>query len=40
MEKDFIKTGGENIYRIEAERIILEHEDVLEACVFSVPDET
>ena len=40
MGRDLIEPGGNNVYLIEIERISLEHEDVLKACVFGVPDET
>ncbi len=38
-EKELIKPGGENVYPIEVEKALLEHADVLEACVFGVPDK-
>ena len=37
-EKELIKPGGENVYPVEVEKVLLEHPDVLEACVFGVPD--
>ena len=37
-EKELIKPGGENVYPAEVEKALLEHPDVLEACVFGVPD--
>lgn len=37
-EKELIKTGGENVYPAEVEAALLEHSDVVEACVFGVPD--
>jgi acyl-CoA synthetase (AMP-forming)/AMP-acid ligase II len=37
-EKELIKPGGENVYPVEVEKALLEHPDVLEACVFGVPD--
>ncbi len=36
--KDMIITGGENVYSVEVEAVLLEHEDVLEAAVFGIPD--
>jgi long-chain acyl-CoA synthetase len=36
--KDMIITGGENVYSIEVETALAEHEAVLEAAVFGVPD--
>jgi len=38
-EKDLIKSGGENVYPVEVEKVLLEHPDVKEAVVFGVPDE-
>jgi long-chain acyl-CoA synthetase len=38
-EKELIKPGGENVYPAEVEKSLLEHPDVLEACVFGVPDK-
>jgi long-chain acyl-CoA synthetase len=37
-EKELIKPGGENVYPMEVEKALLAHDDVLEACVFGVPD--
>jgi Acyl-CoA synthetases (AMP-forming)/AMP-acid ligases II len=37
--KDVIKTGGENVYSTEVERVILENAYVKEAAVIGVPDE-
>jgi long-chain acyl-CoA synthetase len=37
-EKELIKPGGENVYPAEVERALLNHPDILEACVFGVPD--
>jgi long-chain acyl-CoA synthetase len=36
-EKELIKPGGENVYPVEVEKVILEHPDVIEACVIGVP---
>jgi long-chain acyl-CoA synthetase len=36
--KDMIITGGENVYCIEVEAVLCEHEAVLEAAVFGIPD--
>ena len=38
-EKDLIKSGGENIYPVEIEKVLLEHPHVQEVVVFGVPDE-
>lgn len=38
-EKELIKPGGENVYPAEVEKVLLEHPDVREACVFGVPDK-
>ncbi|KMO75981.1 long-chain-fatty-acid--CoA ligase [Mycolicibacterium obuense] len=37
--KDMIISGGENIYSIEVERVLAEHEAVIEVAVIGVPDE-
>ena len=37
--KDMVIRGGENIACIEVEASIYEHSNVLEACVFGIPDE-
>ena len=37
--KDMVIRGGENIACPEVEGVIYEHHDVLEACVFGIPDE-
>ena len=37
--KDMVIRGGENIACPEVESAIYEHSDVLEACVFGIPDE-
>ena len=36
--KDMIITGGENVYSIEVEAALSEHEAVSEAAVFGIPD--
>jgi fatty-acyl-CoA synthase len=38
-KKDMIITGGENVYSVEVEYVLYEHEDVLECAVFGLPDE-
>jgi acyl-CoA synthetase (AMP-forming)/AMP-acid ligase II len=38
-KRDMIITGGENVYSIEVENVLLAHPDVMEAAVFGVPDE-
>lgn len=38
-EKELIKPGGENVYPAEVEKILLQHPEVEEACVFGVPDK-
>jgi long-chain acyl-CoA synthetase len=37
-DKELIKPGGENVYPIEVERVLLEHPSVDKAVVFGVPD--
>jgi acyl-CoA synthetase (AMP-forming)/AMP-acid ligase II len=37
-EKELIKTGGENVYPAEVEKVVLEHPAVLEVSVIGVPD--
>ncbi|OBB60108.1 long-chain fatty acid--CoA ligase [Mycobacterium sp. 852013-51886_SCH5428379] len=37
--KDMIISGGENVYSIEVERVLAEHEAVTEVAVIGVPDE-
>jgi acyl-CoA synthetase (AMP-forming)/AMP-acid ligase II len=38
--KDMIISGGENVYCAEVERILTEHEDLLEVAVVGLPDDT
>jgi len=38
-KKDMIVSGGFNVYPTEVEAVLYQHPDVLEACVFAVPDE-
>nr|WP_179282796.1 AMP-binding protein [Rhodococcus sp. 15-1154-1] len=37
--KDMIKTGGENVYSAEVERVLYAHHDVREAAVIGVPSQ-
>jgi acyl-CoA synthetase (AMP-forming)/AMP-acid ligase II len=37
-EKELIKPGGENVFPVEVEKVILKHKAVKEVCVFGVPD--
>ena len=37
-EKELIKPGGENVYPVEVEAAILQHQDVVATCVIGVPD--
>jgi acyl-CoA synthetase (AMP-forming)/AMP-acid ligase II len=36
--KDMIKPGGENVYSIEVETVLLRHPDVVDCAVIGVPD--
>lgn len=38
-KKDMIKTGGENVYPAELERLLADHADVADVAVIGVPDE-
>ncbi|PRZ42062.1 fatty-acyl-CoA synthase [Antricoccus suffuscus] len=38
-EKFLVKTGGENVYPAEVEKVIAQMDAVQEVCVFGVPDE-
>lgn len=38
-KKDIIVRGGENIASLELEAVVHEHPDIIEAIVFSVPDD-
>ena len=37
--RDMVISGGENIYPVEIERVLLAHPDVTDAAVIGVPDE-
>lgn len=37
--KDMIISGGMNVYSVEVENVLMEHSDVVEACVVGVPDD-
>ncbi len=39
-EKDLIKSGGENVFPVEVEKVILENPAVAEVSVIGVPDPT
>jgi acyl-CoA synthetase (AMP-forming)/AMP-acid ligase II len=36
--KEMLKVGGENVSIAEVESVVLQHEDVIAACVVSIPD--
>jgi len=37
-EKELIKPGGENVYPVEVEKVVLEHPNVQEVSVIGIPD--
>ncbi|WP_457553203.1 AMP-binding protein [Desulfobacula sp.] len=37
-EKELIKPGGENVFPVEVEKVILGHDAIKDVCVFGVPD--
>ena len=37
--RDMVVTGGENVYPVEVERVLVEHPQVTEAAVIGVPDD-
>jgi long-chain acyl-CoA synthetase len=37
-EKELIKPGGENVYPVEVEKVIMEHPGIREVSVIGVPD--
>jgi acyl-CoA synthetase (AMP-forming)/AMP-acid ligase II len=37
-EKELIKPGGENVYPVEVEKVVLEHPNIQEVSVIGVPD--
>jgi long-chain acyl-CoA synthetase len=37
-EKELIKPGGENVYPVEVERVILQHPAIDHVVVFGIPD--
>tara|TARA_B100000945_G_scaffold195347_1_gene157002 strand:+ start:1 stop:1509 length:1509 start_codon:yes stop_codon:yes gene_type:complete len=39
-EKELIKSGGENIYPGEVEKVMMKHPQIKECCVIGIPDKT
>jgi acyl-CoA synthetase (AMP-forming)/AMP-acid ligase II len=37
-EKELIKPGGENVYPVEVEKVVLEHPDIQDVSVIGIPD--
>ncbi|MFO7752173.1 MAG: AMP-binding protein [Desulfobacteraceae bacterium] len=37
-EKELIKSGGENVFPVEVEKVIASHDAVKEVCVIGIPD--
>ena len=37
-EKELIKSGGENVFPVEVEKVIASHEAIKEVCVIGIPD--
>jgi acyl-CoA synthetase (AMP-forming)/AMP-acid ligase II len=37
-EKELIKPGGENVYPVEVEKVVLQHPSIHEVAVIGVPD--
>src|SRR5205807_7890757 len=38
--KEMIKTGGINVAPLEVEQVLLQHPDIVQACVVGVPDRS
>ena len=37
-KKDMVKSGGENVYAVEVERLLITHSDIAEVAVIGLPD--
>ncbi|WP_078428284.1 AMP-binding protein [Alkalihalobacterium alkalinitrilicum] len=38
-KKDMIRSGGENIYPVEIENVLIKHPDIIDVAIIGIPDE-